>query len=204
MKIISGRLHFGASVMVNDPSHEFYISVDVETAGPVPSQYSLLAIGACTVTEPIKTFYIELKPVNMQFQPEALRISELSLEKLALEGTEPAEAMQLFQTWVSDVTPHGKVPVFVGFNAPFDWMFVNDYFQRFLNTNPFGHAALDIKSFYMGLARTPWEKTSMRYVGKRYLNQTRLIHHGLQDAIDQAELFRKMLAESRDKSGNQT
>jgi DNA polymerase III epsilon subunit-like protein len=179
---------------------EFFISVDVETAGPFPSQYSMLAIGACTVARPRKTFYIELKPVTMHYQPEALKISHLSMEKLAVEGVEPAEALQQFKTWVEQVTPQGEKPVFVGFNAPFDWMFVNDYFQRFLKENPFGHAALDIKSYYMGLSRASWNETSMRHVGERYLNQQTLVHHGLQDAIDQADIFEQMLSEPGDRS----
>lgn len=175
---------------------EFFISVDVETAGPAPSQYSMLSIGACTVTEPHKTFYIELKPVNMDFTPEALASCNLSMEKLAAEGVEPAEALQRFETWVEEITPAEARPIFVGFNAPFDWMFVNDYFQRFLKKNPFGHAALDIKSYYMGLTKGSWSKTTMRHVGPRYLNQQALSHHALRDAIDQAIIFHRMLNEA--------
>jgi hypothetical protein len=50
-------------------------------------------------------------------------------------------------------------PVFVGFNAAFDWSFVNYYFQRYLGENPFGFAALDIKSLYMGATGCAWEET---------------------------------------------
>jgi DNA polymerase III epsilon subunit-like protein len=184
--------------MEKDSPNEFFISVDIETAGPVPSRYSMLAIGACTVAKPRKTFYIELKPVNMQYTPEALKSCNLSMEKLVEDGIEPAEALRQFETWVEQVTPAGEKPIFVGFNAPFDWMFVNDYFLRFLDKNPFGHSALDIKSYYMGLARSTWEETSMRHVGKRYLNQQALTHHALQDAIDQADILNKMLAGSKD------
>ena len=35
---------------------EIFVSVDVETAGPIPGEYSLLAIGACAVYEPHLTF----------------------------------------------------------------------------------------------------------------------------------------------------
>jgi DNA polymerase III epsilon subunit-like protein len=175
---------------------ETYISVDVESAGPNPSQYSLLAIGACCVFLPERYFYIELKPVSLLFRPEALESCGLSLEKLAAEGVEPAEAMQCFETWLKEVLPAGQRPVFVGFNAPFDWMFVNDYFHRFLGHNPFGHAALDIKSYYMGLAKVPWAETTMQFLGRRYLNQPALIHHALRDALDQGEIFRKLLLEA--------
>jgi hypothetical protein len=175
---------------------ETYISVDVESAGPNPSQYSLLAIGACCVFFPERNFYIELKPVNMLFRPEALESCGFSLEKLAVEGVDPADALQRFETWLLEVLPAGQRPVFVGFNAPFDWMFVNDYFHRFLGHNPFGHAAIDIKSYYMGMAKVPWAETTWRFLGPRYLNQPMLIHHALRDALDQGEIFRKLLLES--------
>jgi DNA polymerase III epsilon subunit-like protein len=183
--------------MTNPPANaESYISVDVETAGPNPSQYSLLAIGACSVFFPERNFYIELKPVNQNFRPEALESSGFSLEKLAVEGVDPIESLQHFETWLQEVVPTGQQPVFVGFNAPFDWMFVNDYFHRFLGHNPFGHAAIDIKSYYMGLAKVPWEETTMRFLGPRYLNQPVLIHHALRDALDQGGIFRKLLMEA--------
>lgn len=175
---------------------ETYISVDVESAGPNPSQYSLLAIGACSVFFPDRNFYIELKPVNLLFRQEALESCGFSLKKLAVEGVEPAEAMRGFETWLQEALPAGQRPVFVGFNAPFDWMFVNDYFHRFLGHNPFGHAAIDIKSYYMGLAKVPWAETTMRFLGQRYLNQPALIHHALRDALDQGEIFRKLMLEA--------
>ena len=97
----------------------------------------------------------------------------------------------------SDQSSGGRMPVFVAFNAAFDWMFVNDYFHRYLGRNPFGHTALDIKSFYMGLSGVCWEETTMRFVGPRYLGDQQLTHHALRDAMDQAQIFRKMLAEAR-------
>jgi len=175
---------------------ETYISVDVESAGPNPSQYSLLAIGASSVYFPDLNFYIELKPVNLLFRPEAQESCGFSLEKLSVEGVDPADAMQRFETWLHEVLPAGQSPVFVGFNAPFDWMFVNDYFHRFLGHNPFGHAAIDIKSYYMGMAKVPWAETTMQFLGRRYLNQPALIHHALRDALDQGEIFRKLLLEA--------
>jgi DNA polymerase III epsilon subunit-like protein len=172
-----------------------YISVDVETAGPSPSLHSLLAIGACTVTEPRRTFYVELRPVTDEALPEALAISGLSLEELRAHGTPPAEAVARFASWIEGVTPSGERPVFVAFNAPFDWMFVNDYFHRFLGCNPFGHSALDIKALYMGSAGVPWGETSWRSVASRYLKNRRLTHHALRDAMDQAEVLQQILPE---------
>ena len=180
-------------------NHEAYISVDIETAGPNPYKYSILSIGACTIFEPQSSFYLELKPINDNATPEALSISRLSLEKLSENGEDPAIAMGRFETWVMEVTPDDHRPVFVAFNAPFDWMFVSDYFHRYMDRNPFGHTALDIKAFYMGLTGVSWSETSMRNVGRRYLGDRQLTHHALRDALDQAEIFGLMLEQSRNK-----
>ena len=177
---------------------EAYICVDVETAGPIPGpglrEYSLLSIGACTISEPQKTFYIELKPINENTTPEAENVHKLSMQRLMLEGVEPEEALRRFEEWLKDQAAPGKQPVFVAFNAPFDWMFINYYFFHYLGHNPFGHAALDIKAFYMGMAGVPWSQTSWRTINPGEAADTRLTHHALQDAIDQAQLFKKMLA----------
>ncbi len=168
---------------------ETLISVDVETAGPNPSDYSMLSIGACLVDDPANGFYVELKPINDAITPGALSIAGLTLQHLRENGQEPSAAMLAFESWVASVVPSTSAPIFVGFNAAFDWMFVCDYFERFLGRNPFGHAALDIKSFYMGTAGGSWAETSMRFLSPRYLDGRVLSHNALGDARDQAALF---------------
>ena len=181
------------------PSTEFYISVDVEAAGPNPSQYSLLTIGACTLADRPQTFYIELKPVNDKMTSEAFAVHRLDLKRLAERGQPPQRALEEFEAWLKSETPEGQRPIFLAFNASFDWMFINDYFHRFLGHNPFGHAAVDIKAFYMGLTGAPWDETTMRHVSDRYLGRKELTHHALRDAMDQADIFRRMLEEARAK-----
>jgi ribonuclease T len=174
---------------------DLYISVDVETAGPNPSQYALLSIGACTVDERRCTFYAELKPGNLHGTNEAQATHNLDMQALQASGLPPEEAMAAFEQWVQDVTPPGMTPVFVGFNAPFDWMFVADYFHRTLGRNPFGHTALDIKALFMGASGAPWSQTTKRTLSPRYLDGRHLSHNALSDALDQAEMFEKILAE---------
>ncbi len=175
---------------------EVYVSVDVETAGPNPADYALLTIGACLIDDPAQVFTIELQPVTMRSTPQALAVTGLSLERLSREGLPPAEAMRRFEAWLQRVVPPGHQPVFVGFNAAFDWMFVADYFHRFLGRNPFGHTALDIKAFYMGLAGVAWSETTKAALAARYPDHPALTHNALQDAVDQAALFRRLLHEA--------
>jgi ribonuclease T len=179
-----------------EPTHkEAYFSVDVETAGPIPSRYSLLSIGACLVFDPSNRFYVELQPVNDKFTAEALQITGLDMTQLKANGLEPREALERFSDWVNQNTPTGEKPVFVAFNAPFDWMFVAEYFYRYLGHNPFGHKALDIKAYYMGQNNTLWNQTGYEKITSHFDIQASLPHNALEDAMIQALIFRAMLAE---------
>jgi DNA polymerase III epsilon subunit-like protein len=176
---------------------ESYIVVDVEASGPSPDRHAMLSLGACTLPDPRHTFYVELQPDSRECEPEAMAIHQLSLGTLAEEGLPPRVAMQQFAAWVEQVVEPGVQPVFVAFNAPFDWMFVNTYFHRYLGENPFGHKALDIKAYFMGLHGVPWLETSHRSILQHYANHSKLTHHALSDALAEADLFQAMLAEAK-------
>jgi len=168
---------------------EVYISVDVETSGPVPGLYALLTIGACAVEDDGQVFSCALKPTTRNADPKALEITGLSLDDLEREGLDPAAAMTQFRQWILEVAADGT-PVFVGLNAAFDWAFVNDYFHRYLGENPFGFAPLDIKAYYMGATRCTWSDTRSSKMAARLNPQLHGDHDALHDARYQAELFR--------------
>lgn len=175
---------------------EVLVSVDVETAGPNPRDYAMLSIGACLVDQPGRSFYVELKPTTRAVNPESLAVSGLSMEELERTGVDPEAAMRLFEEWLAEL-PGERAPVFVAFNAAFDWMFIDDYFRRFLGRNPFGHAALDIKAYAMGAMRSTWAATSMRILSPLFLGGQPLEHNALSDARDQATLFRALRTEAQ-------
>lgn len=168
---------------------EVFISVDVETAGPIPGEYSLLTIGACRVDDDSRTFTAELKPINRNADQKALEVTGLTLDALEERGVAPEIAMRDFATWIAYVAGDAT-SVFVGFNAPFDWSFVNYYFHRFMGTNPFGFTALDIKALYMGATGSSWRDTRSSQIAKRLSPTLKGDHDALHDAKYQAELFR--------------
>ncbi len=168
---------------------EVFISVDVETAGPIPGEYSLLTIGACRADDDSRSFAIELKPINTNADPKALEVTGLSLDILEDRGVAPEIAMRNFAAWVREEAGDAT-PVFVGFNAPFDWSFVNYYFHRFTADNPFGFTALDIKALYMGATGSSWHDTRSSQIAKRLSPTLKGDHDALHDAKYQAELFR--------------
>lgn len=169
---------------------EVFISVDIETAGPIPGEYSMLTLGACCVDRPSRTFSCSIKPISDNFVPEAMEVTGLSLETLAKDGLSPDVAMQKFAAWVGSQCTQSELPVFVGLNAPFDWSFVNYYFHRFMGSNPFGFTAVDIKALYMGATGSTWQDTRSSAIARMLSPTLQGDHDALHDALYQAELFR--------------
>lgn len=180
---------------MNQPS-ECFVSVDVETAGPIPGYHSLLSLGACVVGEPEKHFYSEFKPQTPHFIPEAVAVTGLDLAKLEATGEEPAVALRRFRDWAQALADNSPL-VFVGFNAAFDWSFVNYHFHTHLGVNPFGFAPLDIKSYYMGQAGCSWGETKSSKLPTEFHVEPSAKHNALSDAVAQAETFARMMRANR-------
>lgn len=175
-----------------EKEREVYISVDIEASGPIPGTYSMLSLGAALVADPDVSFYVELKPISKEAVPEALEVSGFDLEELERSGTVPEEAMRRFSAWIEEVV-QGRKAVLVGFNASFDWAFVNWYFHMYLGENPFGIGALDIKAYYMGLAGCAWGETTSSQLPEQLKPPSEASHHALDDAQHQGEIFARLL-----------
>ena len=63
---------------------EVYISVDIETAGPIVGEHSMLSIGACFVYNPHIEFAIMLQPISDKAIEEALKVSNYHLQKFLI------------------------------------------------------------------------------------------------------------------------
>jgi len=175
---------------------EIYFSVDIESSGPIPGRYSMLSLGACVVGNPEEAFYVELKPISKEFVPDALKVSGFDLERLERDGEPPAKAMEAFRDWVQ-TTAGDRKAVFVGFNACYDWQFVNWYFESFTSGNPFGFGGIDIKSYYMGFSGQPWSKTTSSQLPNEFQPDEPQTHNALNDARSQASIFLKLILRGR-------
>lgn len=178
---------------------EVFISVDIETAGPIVGEHSMLTLGACLAYNPEVDFSVMLKPISDKAVEAALEVSGLTLEQAQRDGLEPVAAMTQFRTWIADNVSAESTPVFVGLNAPFDWSFVNYYFLKHLNENPFGFTALDIKALFMGATGCSWHETKSSSIDERVHSSLRGDHDALRDAKYQAELFRLVHELSRQR-----
>ena len=106
---------------------------------------------------------------------------------------EPAAAMRRYISWLKSLP--GK-PVFVGYPAGFDFLFVYWYLIRFTGESPFSFSALDIKSYAMALLKTEYRESVKRNMPRRWFGSGVHRHIALDDAIEQGELFCNMLAEN--------
>ncbi|MBU6243841.1 MAG: 3'-5' exonuclease [Actinomycetales bacterium] len=172
-----------------------WVSIDVETAGPDPSTHALLSIGACLAADPAQGFYVELRPDRDSTDPAAMAVHGLAWERLLADGQQPHDAMLALESWLGEHV-RGR-PVMVGFNAPFDWMFICHYFWEYLQRNPLGHSAIDIKALAMGWLSVPWRQTSFTSLAQRLALPSSLSHHALDDARQQAELLQRLLQAPR-------
>lgn len=179
---------------------EIYVSTDVEADGPIPGVHSMLSFGSAayladktlvgTFTANLETFPgAAADPKTSAWwkgEPEAWKTCRENL-------VPPAKAMKDYLSWVKGLP--GK-PVFVGYPASFDFMFVYWYLIRFTNESPFSFSALDIKTFAMAMLKTDFRKTVKKNMPKHWFDKNLNPHRALDDAIEQGRLFCNMLAEN--------
>ena len=161
-----------------------WISIDIEADGLIPSEYSMISIGAVIVEKDLeKTFYAELKPISDNYMTDALAISGFSREE-TLKFDDPKAVMLRFKEWL-DNNCKGK-PYFISDNNGFDWQFINWYFLYFLGENPFGYNSTNLRSLYQGLNKD-------MCVNFQHLRKTEHTHNALDDAKGNAEAFLKII-----------
>ena len=104
--------------------------------------------------------------------------------------------MPRYVAWLNSLP--GK-PVFVGYPAGFDFLFVYWYLTRFAGESPFSFSALDIKTYAMALPKKDYRKSTKDGMPKHWFDPRPHTHIALGDAIEQGALFCNMLAENLGK-----
>lgn len=180
---------------------EIYVSVDIETDGPIPGRHSILSLGAAAFTEhgaEAGRFSANFEaipgftpnPQTMKWwktQPDAWAACRTKLQA-------PEVAMGGFVRWVHSLP--GR-PVFVAYPAAFDFPFVQHYLNEFVGENPFGYAVIDIKTYAMALLRRPYHASGKSAMPRAWIDPAPHTHVALDDAVEQGRLFCNLLRASR-------
>ncbi len=191
---------------------EVYVSVDVETDGPIPGPHSMLSVGAAAFTidwsiapsaaAPLATM-VGTFSANLETLPGATgdeatmrwwHSEPAAWTACRVEPRPPEVVMLELVAWIDGLP--GR-PVFVAYPAGFDFTFVYWYAVRFTGKSPFSHAALDMKTMAMTLLGTPFRDTTKRVMPSRWHTPARHSHVAVEDAIEQGEIFCKMMIEAR-------
>jgi hypothetical protein len=177
---------------------EVYVSTDIESDGPIPGPHSMLSFASAAFRADktlLGTFSANLTtlpdaqgdPRTMawwQSQPEAW-------EACRTDPRDPAVVMPEYVAWLKALPGQ---PVFVGYPAAYDFLFVYWYLIRFAGESPFSHSALDIKTYAMALLGKDYRQSTKRNMPRKWFDPVPHTHVALDDAIGQGRLFCNMLA----------
>jgi len=190
---------------------EIYFSTDVETDGPIPGPNSMLSLGSAAFLSNgalLETFSVNLEPLP-ESSPDpktsewwSQKENRDAYEQCRRNPVDPAAAMEQFSEWAEKVltryTPQGMTkkanPVFVGFPAGFDFLFVYWYLIRFTGKSPFSFSALDGKTYAMALLKKGYRESVKRNYPRHWFPaKVKHSHIAEQDALEQGVIFCNML-----------
>jgi hypothetical protein len=184
---------------------EIYLSTDIEADGPIPGPHSMLSFASAAYTAEkrlVSTFTANLETLpGASGHPDAMAFWAKNPEAYSASRRDPEPpevAMKRYVAWVKGL---GGKPVFVGYPASFDFLFVYWYLIRFAGESPFSFSALDIKSYAMAVLKLDFRETAKRNMPPRWFDPLEHTHVALDDAIEQGALFCNMLADNRKKEG---
>jgi len=100
------------------------------------------------------------------------------------------ETMKRYVNWVKSLP--GK-PVFVGYPATFDFMFIYWYIVNCGLESPFSFSALDIKTYVAAYLGIEFRQSTKRNMPKVWFPDARHTHIALDDAKEQGGLFMNIL-----------
>lgn len=182
---------------------EIYISVDIETDGPIPGANSMLSLGAVALTpnrDQLGVFSINLVELSGSTADEntmAWWAKQPEAWKAARENPQPPlPAMHRFVAWVKDMCRVAKdaKPVFVGYPAGFDFLFTYWYLIKFLGDSPFSFSALDIKTYAAAVLGIPYRSVNKQVLKRFQEPNLKHTHVAVDDALEQGYLFLNLMA----------
>ena len=180
---------------------EIIVSTDVEADGPIPGPHSMLSLASAAYLPDHTlhdTFSVNLQPLpdagtdrrTMQWWaqfPEAWAACRK-------DAIDPARAMADYFAWLQALP--GR-PIFLGWPACWDFMWVYWYLVRFTGERPFRETALDVRSYAMAMRRSPFHRTARTYLPKRWFDEDLPhTHVALDDALEQGRVFCNMHREN--------
>jgi len=184
---------------------DVYFSVDVETDGPIPGEFSMLSFAVvyagrfdgARFERPASYdafFVADLKPISDRFEQAAMDVNGLDREQLKSTGADPASTMADAAMWIA-CEARGGTPVLVAYPLSFDWTFLYWYFVRYGGSSPFKHSrCFDLKTAIAVRGRRPIAASGHDRLPEVLRSKLPHTHNALDDAIQQADILANLFA----------
>jgi hypothetical protein len=157
---------------------EIYVSTDIEADGPIPGPNSMLSFASAAYRADktlIATFAANLSTLpDARSDPKTMEWWKGQPQAWAACRTDPREPAVVMPEYLAWLKALLGTPVFVAYQAAFDFMFVQWYLVRFTGESPFAQAALDIKSYAMALLGGEYGKAGKRYMPRNWFDAFRI------------------------------
>ncbi len=184
---------------------EIFVSTDIEADGPIPGPHSMLSFASAAYRADktlLSTYTANLHTLpDANPHPVTIAWWESFPDAWAAcrqNQRAPEQVIPEYLAWLERLP--GR-PVFVGWPATWDFMWIYWYLVRFTGARPFRENGLDVRSYAMGMRKSEFRMTSRTYLPKRWFDELPHTHVALDDALEQGAMFCNMLAENT-KAGN--
>jgi len=181
-----------------------YLSLDIESDGPIPGLYSMRELGAVAFDytgRVLDKFSVCLLPLKEAHEnPETIVFWQkfpVVWKRIQDSSIKPIEAIAQFDQWLRKVQMQGKITC-ICWPASFDFPYVAYYLWRFTGECILGHSCLDIKTMLCDLIGE-----YHKFLGKRKLPdscrvEVKHTHCALDDALEQGMIFFKLREAMKD------
>lgn len=186
-----------------------YISLDIETDGPIIGINSMLSLGAAAFSfdyydgsKELGTFEINLEPIlgavqDKSTMEEFWALHPEQFEYATSNQNDCVYAMTQFNMWVKQLP---KPILAAAYPDSFDFAWVRYYLLRFAGEDTLGYESLDIKSLACGLLKRPFVGIKTSNLPEKWRDrESRVAHRAIDDALQQGTMLMNMLREANIK-----
>jgi hypothetical protein len=181
-------------------TRETFVSIDIETDGPIPGEYSMLSFAAVAFDEDanvISSFEANLLPTGAKQDERTMTEfwakNPEAWDYCTKNQQDPAVAMPAFVAWVESL-PGVKTAVCAP--AGFDWTFTYWYMIKYHGRSPFSYSCLDVKTYVYAIRKgLKFKESAKGRWPKRWFTSLPHTHKAIDDALEQGYSFMRMRAE---------
>lgn len=184
---------------------EIYCMTDIEADGKFPGISSMLSFATAAFDidkNLVGTFEANLDllpdakphPDTMAFWHETPQ-NQAAYQATRVNTQNPETVMHLYEEWLKELP---GTPIFVGYPAPYDFKWIDYYFIKFLDRNPFSFSrCIDVKSYAWAQLGKTFQSCSKRSMPRKWFDDLPHTHVAIDDAIEQGAMFINMVRDCR-------